>query len=127
MRESKYKIEPLIRAQWISFMGFGSISESNNPLILKELGKNALSLNRSRFQISIELLMAISHGVHKSTNLAFECKIPWNSVKKMLALLLSKDLVYEVSKGRRGKYYYVTSKGKNTVRYYTGLLGLVEV
>jgi predicted transcriptional regulator len=71
--------------------------------------------------------MAISHGVHRSTRLAFECNVPWNSVKKMLVLLLSKDLVYEVSKGRRGKYYYVTSKGKNAVGSYTGLLGLVEV
>jgi predicted transcriptional regulator len=89
--------------------------------------KCKMSPRRSSFQITIELLTAISNGQHKPTRLMYECNLSWVSLKNTLNQLESKELIEEVSNDPKHKQYYVTGRGREMLGYYTGLQGLMQV
>jgi predicted transcriptional regulator len=88
---------------------------------------NVMSLRRSSFQISIELLTAISHGEYRPTRLMYECNMSWKSLRDTLALLESKGLVDNLSTDKKHKHYCVTATGREIIGYYSGLEELVQV
>ena len=86
-----------------------------------------MSLRRSKLQISVEVLTAISHGEYRPTRLMYGCNLSWNSVKDTLVLLESKGYIDNVSKDHRRKHYCITSKGQEIIGYYSGLQELVHI
>ena len=85
-----------------------------------------MSPRRSRFQISVEVLTAISSGKQKPTRIMYACNLSWNSIKDTLDLLVAKGFVDEMYEERR-KRYYITVKGRDVLGYYAGLQDLIKV
>ena len=88
---------------------------------------NTLSLRRSKLQISVEVLSAISQGEQKPTRLMYACNLSWNSVKDTLDILVDRGFVDEMFENEKRRRYSVTAKGRDVIRYYTGLQELVQV
>jgi predicted transcriptional regulator len=86
-----------------------------------------MSLRRSKFQISIEVLQAISHGEYRPTRLMYECNLSWNSIKDTLDLLESKGFIDEISGDEKRRHYCVTPSGREIIEYYSGLQELVHI
>jgi predicted transcriptional regulator len=82
---------------------------------------------RSRLQISIEILKAISSGEQKLTRLMYACNLSWNSIRDILGLLVAKGYVDELYENEKRKRYTITSTGRDVVRYYAGLHDLIQV
>ena len=101
--------------------------ESDNPLISKSFDACVMSLRRSRFQITIELLSAISSGEHTPTRLMYLCNMSWGSLKDTLSILETKGYVDNVSNDDKHKNYFVTSSGREMLGYYSGLEDLIQV
>ena len=88
---------------------------------------NTLSLRRSKLQISVEVLSAISQGEQKPTRLMYTCNLSWNSVKDTLDILVDRGFVDEMFENEKRRRYSVTAKGRDVIRYYAGLQELVQV
>ncbi|TFH18055.1 hypothetical protein E4H04_04010 [Candidatus Bathyarchaeota archaeon] len=86
-----------------------------------------MSLRRSKFKISLEVLEAISHGEYRPTRLMYLCNLSWNSIKDTLAVLESRGFVDDVSMDQKRKRFCVTSKGHEVIGYYSGLQELLQV
>lgn len=82
---------------------------------------------RSRFQISVDVLTAVASGEQKTTRIMYACNLSWNSIKDTLDLLASKGYVDEMYENKNRKRYFITSKGREVLRYYSGLQDLVQV
>ena len=104
-----------------------SVLDSDNPLIIMFVDETALSHRRSKFQIIIELLTAISHGEHKPTRLMYTFKLSWNSMKNTLSLLESKGYIDDVSFDGKRKHYCVTESGREVLGYYSRVEDLIHV
>jgi predicted transcriptional regulator len=86
-----------------------------------------MSSRRSRFEISVDVLTAISHGEHKPTRLMYACNLSWNSIKNTLTFLVARGFVDEMSEKQKRKRYCITAKGRDVIGYCTGLQDLVKV
>ena len=86
-----------------------------------------LSSRRSRFKISVEVLTANSNGEQRSTRIMYACDLSWNSIKDTLSFLVAKGYVKEMYENQNRKRYSITGKGVDVIRYYSGLLDLVQV
>ena len=82
---------------------------------------------RSQFQISIEVLTAISHGEQKPTRLMYACNLSWNSTKEILDRLAARGFVDELYEDQKRKRYCTTVKGRDVLGYFTGLKDLIQV
>ena len=82
---------------------------------------------RSRLQISIEVLTAISHGEQKPTRLMYACNLSYNSTKATLDTLVRRDFVDEIDIDKKQKRYCITVKGRDVLGYFTGLNDLIQV
>ena len=86
-----------------------------------------MSLRRSRFQITIELLNAIASGEYRPTRLMYSCNLSWSTLGSMLSILESKGYIDDVSGDEKRKHYSVTGAGREVLGYYSGLEELIEV
>jgi predicted transcriptional regulator len=86
-----------------------------------------MSSRRSRLQISIEILNAISGGEQKPTRLMYACNLSWNSTKKTLDRLAASGFVDEIYESKKRRRYCITVKGRDVVRYYAGLDDLMQI
>ncbi len=82
---------------------------------------------RSRLQISIEILKAISSGEQKPTRLMYACNLSWSSTKKTLDRLAASGFVDEMDENKKQRRYCITVKGRAVVRYYAGLDDLMQI
>ena len=82
---------------------------------------------RSRLQISIDILNAISSGEQKPTRLMYACNLSWNTIRDSLGLLVTKGYVDELSENEKRKRYSITSSGMDVLRYYSGLQDLIQI
>ena len=86
-----------------------------------------MSLRRSRFQIIIELLSAISQGEYRPTRLMYCCNLSWGTLRNMLSMLECKGYIDDMSGGEKRKHYCVTGAGQEVLGYYSGLEDLLHV
>ena len=86
-----------------------------------------MSLRRSKFQISVEILTAISNGEQKPTRLMYACNLSWHSIKDTLDVLVARGFVDELFENEKRRRYYITAKGSAVIGYYSGLQELVQV
>ena len=82
---------------------------------------------RSKLQISIDILDAISGGEQKPTRLMYACNLSWTPIRDSLGLLLAKRYVDELSENEKRKRYSITSSGMDVLRYYSGLQDLMQI
>jgi predicted transcriptional regulator len=86
-----------------------------------------MTARRSKFQISIEVLEAISHGEFKPTRLMYACNLSWSSMKDVLGLLETKGYIEDLSSDGKRKQLGITGKGTEILGYYDGLENLVQI
>ncbi len=82
---------------------------------------------RSRLQISIDVLTAISHGEQKPTRLMYACNLSWNPTRATLDTLVRNGFVDIIDEDKKRKRYCITVKGRDVLGYYTGLKDLIQV
>jgi predicted transcriptional regulator len=85
-----------------------------------------LSLRRSSFQITIDVLKVIDKGEQRPTRIMYASNLSWNSLKSTLGLLVTKGYIYE-NYLDRNKKYFITAKGREILGYYNQLDSLVQV
>ena len=86
-----------------------------------------MTARRSKFQISIEVLEAISQGEFKPTRLMYACNLSWSSIKDVLGLLETKGYIEDLSGDGKRKQLSITGKGTEILGYYDGLENLVQI
>jgi len=89
-----------------------------------------LSVRRSKFQLSVEVLGCIQQGEEKPTRIMYNCNLSWKSLKEILENLKKQGLIEErlISGKKRSKRHYdITLKGENVLNYYRMVSGLIEV
>ena len=86
-----------------------------------------MTARRSKFQISIEVLEAISQGEFKPTRLMYACNLSWSSMKDVLGLLETKGYIEDLSGDGKRKQLSITGKGTEILGYYDGLENLVQI
>jgi len=92
---------------------------------------------RSKLEIYLDVLGTIKRGTEKPTSIMYESNLSWKPLRRILAHMISQDLISEVDMtGVRGrdkrtsKCYKLTQKGENVIRYFMGareLLPLEEI
>ncbi len=87
---------------------------------------------RTRLDIHLDLLRAVNTGVKKPTRIGYAINIPWVSLQKSLASMMSAGFITEIEmkEGKRSmKHYEITQKGSNVLNYVDNgkdLLNLIE-
>lgn len=79
-----------------------------------------MSLRRSSFEHSIEVLACIHKGENKPTRIMYDCNLSWNILQEILQRLLKQELIIVASEGndkRSKSNYYLTDKGMRMVQY----------
>ena len=82
---------------------------------------------RSKNQISIDILNAISSGEQKPTRLMYACNLSWTSTKETLDRLAASGLVDEINESQKRRRYCITVKGRDVVEYYARLQDLIQI
>jgi len=95
---------------------------------------SALPMNtsprRSRLEILLEILSAVSNGVNKPTRIMYSTHLSWRPVQEILRSLVDRGLLQEMERTgskRTKKEYTITEKGENVLRYYKDAEKLLEV
>jgi predicted transcriptional regulator len=91
---------------------------------------------RSKMEVYLDILKAISDGEEKPTRIMSRCNITWNQLNEGVDLLLSTGFIMvEVNKkqatrrvDRRTKNkYYLTPKGESVIKYFRKELGQFNI
>ncbi len=56
----------------------------------------------------------------------YACDLSWNSVRRILELLVRQGYAVEIQGDQYWKRYYVSERGMSIVNYYAGRKGLEE-
>ena len=86
-----------------------------------------MTARRSKFQLSIEVLEAVSKGEYRPTRLMYSCNLSWNSMKDVIGLLEEKGYIEDQSVGEKRKHLSITGKGTEVLSFYNGLENLVQI
>jgi len=83
--------------------------------------------HRSQIDIVADVLRETADGA-KKTQIMYGCNLSFRQLQAYLVLLLDQGLLRKISetqKGRDPKFFKTTSKGKNLLRAYKRLEGLI--
>jgi len=78
------------------------------------------------------VLRVIKNGTEKPTRIMYEANLSWTSLKDVLSLLLSQELVEEIdiseSRDKRTvRIYKITEKGDHLIRYFHRAEQLLQI
>lgn len=85
-----------------------------------------MAKRRSRLELYLEVLRAVSRGVSKPTNIMYRCNLSWASSKEILDSLVEQNLVNFIEKEGR-KIYRITDEGRRVLDYFVKVQGLLTV
>ncbi|MEM3479151.1 MAG: winged helix-turn-helix domain-containing protein [Candidatus Bathyarchaeia archaeon] len=66
---------------------------------------------RSRLELYLEVLRAISKGVGKPTNIMYRCNLSWTNCKEILEFLTEQGLITVIENNNR-RFYKLTENGR---------------
>jgi len=81
---------------------------------------------RSKLEIYLDILRTIKKGENKPTRIMYRTNLSWTPLQKILESMISQDLIKKIEKDKRKKYT-VTEKGKNVLRYFEEMMGLIRI
>jgi predicted transcriptional regulator len=86
---------------------------------IEETRENISSLKRSKFEIYIDVLFALSDGSHKLKSIMDSVNLPLKSLQQILNTMISVELIRKEKKGDKSQEeYYITEKGEQTLKYF---------
>jgi predicted transcriptional regulator len=108
-------------------LGEGKIKPSRGlSNLLVNAKKHSSSRHRGRLDIIADILNASFGGV-KKTYLMYRCNLSFKQLKYYLKFLLRKGLLHAVAnKGSNPGLFMITDKGKEFLKAYKGLKGLMK-
>ncbi len=89
-----------------------------------------MNVRRTRLEIMLNVLTAVSDGVNKPTRIMYAANMSWNPTKKILEKLVGEGFlgVTEEPLGRRSKKRYeITEKGIKVLKYFYGAQELISL
>ena len=86
-----------------------------------------MSPRRSSFEITIDVLTVIAEGERRPTRIMYASNLSWASLRSKLDFLVNKGYVDEDYISERNKQYSITAKGLEALRYYNGIVSLIQV
>ena len=81
---------------------------------------------RSKLEIFLDILKAVSNGTHKPTRIMYKSNLSWKPLKKTLESMIKQGLIKE-EKNRIQSTYYITDKGKEILNYFKEVTKLLEI
>ena len=93
---------------------------------LVDMNDELLLLRRSlasKMEILFDVLRIIERGAKKPTHIMYRASLSWKTLQRILKSMVSQGLIREIhARGGRDKrmnrYYELTQKGENAVRYF---------
>ncbi|MBS7605874.1 MAG: winged helix-turn-helix domain-containing protein [Candidatus Bathyarchaeia archaeon] len=77
-----------------------------------------MTRRRSKIELYLEVLRAISKGVSKPTNIMYKCNLSWENSREILNFLLRQNLISVVDENGR-KSYRLTERGREVLEYFS--------
>lgn len=85
-----------------------------------------MTRKRSRLEIYLDILRAIERGENKPTRIMYRTNLSWMPLQKIFGSMISQELIRRIEADRR-KEYVITEKGKNVLRYFQEMMGLLKI
>jgi len=85
---------------------------------------------RSRLEIILIILEAISNGVEKPTRIMYAANMSWAPVQRILSRMVEQGLILESIKTENRqsrKRYQITGKGEKILEYFNGAKELLSI
>ena len=85
---------------------------------------------RSKLEIMLTVLRAVSEGEHKPTKIMYAANMSWNLTQRVFADLVDQGLLemHEVPRGDRSiRRYEITEKGRSVLAYFTEANALLNI
>lgn len=76
-----------------------------------------MARRRSKLELYLEVLKAISKGVNKPTNIMYRCNLSWANSREILKLLLKHNLINVVEENGR-RIYKLTERGYEVLEHF---------
>lgn len=77
----------------------------------------SVARKRSKLELYLEVLRAVSRGVSKPTNIMYKCNLSWASSKEILDALVEQSLLSVIDNEGR-KIYRITERGRKVLEYF---------
>ena len=85
-----------------------------------------MPLKRSRLEIYLDVLKAISKGTNKPTRIMYRTNLSWKPLTKILESLVDQGLV--IREENCGHVTYrITEKGKNILGYFNKAMESIQI
>jgi len=90
-----------------------------------------MSSRRSRFEIYIDILAQIKSGETLPTRIMYGVNLSWKNLQSTLQSLINQGLIEEFNENegdnRSKKFYRITEKGDNVLKYFNRIESLMEL
>lgn len=81
---------------------------------------------RSKMELYLDVLRAISRGVDKPTNIMYKCNLSWANSREILSSLLEQGLI-TVTENENRRIYRITERGREVLEYFSRAQGLLMI
>jgi len=85
-----------------------------------------MSSKRSKLEIYLNILQILNKNVRKPTRIMYEANLSWTPLQQIIKSMVTQGLIEEVVASKR-KEYVITAKGKEVLRYFTGIKNLIKI
>jgi len=91
-----------------------------------------MTRRRSKLEVYLDVLWIIKNGTHKPTRIMYGANLSWKPLQRILRSLLSQELILEIDAKdnrdkRTNKFYEITQKGENVVKYFNRAKDLLQL
>ena len=91
-----------------------------------------MNRRRSKLEIYLDVIQIIKNGTRKPTRIMYGANLSWKPLQHILRSMVSQELIREIDARdgrdkRTNKYYEITQKGENVVKYFKRAKGLLEL
>lgn len=73
---------------------------------------------RSKMELYLDVLRAISRGVDKPTNIMYKCNLSWANSREILNSLAEQGLI-TINKNENRRIYRITERGREVLEYFS--------
>lgn len=85
-----------------------------------------MARRRSKLELYLEVLRAVSRGINKPTNIMYKCNLSWAISKEILDSLVEQNFISVIESNGR-KVYRITEKGRRVLDYLVEAQDLLMV
>ncbi|MBS7606673.1 MAG: archaellum operon transcriptional activator EarA family protein [Candidatus Bathyarchaeia archaeon] len=81
---------------------------------------------RSKMELYLDVLRAISRGVDKPTNIMYKCNLSWANSREILSSLVEQGLI-TVTENENRRTYRITERGREVLEYFNRAQDLLMI